>query len=230
MRAIILLLFFISGSVLSQEINQFDAQGKRHGKWKKFFKGTKKVRYSGQFEHGKEVGVFKFYHKEPKGKHPSLIKTFTLDSNIAEVKYYTSTGTLISEGQLKEKARIGKWIVYHKNSTVISEVEFYKDGKLDGKRTSYYKDGMVLQVEHYENGVLHGKKQIFDHDANLIKELNYTNGVIDGYFTEYRSGKETLVGKYQMGKPRGIWKYYKKGKLVETKDYTKTNNPKYKKK
>ena len=65
MRAIILLLFFISGSVLGQEINQFDAQGKRHGKWKKFFKGTKKVRYSGQFEHGKEVGVFKFYHKEP---------------------------------------------------------------------------------------------------------------------------------------------------------------------
>ena len=230
MRALLLLFIFVFGTGFSQEINQFDKEGKRHGKWKKFFKGTKKIRYEGQFEHGKEVGVFKFYHKEPKGNHPSLIKTFKINSDVADVKYYTSTGVLISKGQLKEKGRVGKWTVYHKDSKIIAEVEFYENGKLQGEKTSYYKDGKVLQVENYNNGQLNGKKQIFDHEGRLIKDLNYTNGKIDGYFAEYEDGKKILTGKYQMGKPRGVWKYYKNGKLLETKDYTKTNNPKYKKK
>ncbi|MFD0965042.1 toxin-antitoxin system YwqK family antitoxin [Pseudofulvibacter geojedonensis] len=226
---IVLICLLIVGFVSAQEYNQFDKQGERHGKWRKFFPGTEKVRYTGQFEHGKEVGVFKFYHKEAKAKHPSLIKTFQPNSDLAEVKYYTSTGVLLNEGFLNGKIRVGEWKFYHKNSKEISEIEFYEKGRLNGKKTSYYKNGKILQVENYTNGKLNGKKQMFTNEGVLVKDMNYVNGRIDGYFTEYRAGKKILEGKYAMGKPRGVWKYYKDGKLIETKDYTKSNNPKKKK-
>ena len=60
----------------------------------------------------------------------------------------------------------------------------------------------------------------------MVKDVNYTNGVLDGYFVYYEyNGQKKKEGKYQMGKPRGVWKIYKNGKLSETKDYTLSNNP-----
>lgn len=222
---------FIGAQVFAQEFNQLDAQGKRHGKWQKYFEGTKKLRYQGQFEHGKEIGTFKFYHLKAKGKHPSCIKEFSKDSNISQVKYYTSTGVLLSEGQMKGKKRFGKWISYHKNSSVIMDEELYENGTLNGIKTTYYKDGKVLSRETYLNGVLNGKNQLFAENGQLVKDLNYTNGKLNGPFKHYeKQGKVKLDGKYEMGKPRGVWKYYEGGKLVNSKDYTKSNNPIKKKK
>ncbi|GAA4239505.1 hypothetical protein GCM10022291_34080 [Postechiella marina] len=49
-----IVLFLVSiCSVSAQNINQFDAQGKRHGVWKKNFENTKVLRYEGTFNHGK---------------------------------------------------------------------------------------------------------------------------------------------------------------------------------
>ena len=108
MQKIILLitLFFIS-NVSGQDLNSFDEDGKRHGKWMKYYAGTKNLRYKGQFNHGKEIGVFEFFHKEPKGKHPSCIKVFSPKSDIILVKYYTSKGIFLSEGNMNGKNRIG---------------------------------------------------------------------------------------------------------------------------
>ena len=55
------ILFFITSFGYSQSVNQFDADGKRHGIWKKNFDKTNVLRYEGEFFHGKEIGVFKFY-------------------------------------------------------------------------------------------------------------------------------------------------------------------------
>ena len=44
-RQLILLLFFVSAIGWAQDINQFDADGNRHGVWKKNFDGTQQPRY-----------------------------------------------------------------------------------------------------------------------------------------------------------------------------------------
>ena len=69
--------FILFGSSLcaQESINQMDANGKRHGVWKKTFPGSQQLRYEGTFDHGKEVGVFKFYCEEC-GKQPSVVSTF----------------------------------------------------------------------------------------------------------------------------------------------------------
>ena len=68
--------------MLGQEFNQFDSNGKRHGKWKKNFEGTEVLRYEGQFEHGKEVGVFKFYQNLENKAVLAATRTFKKDSDI----------------------------------------------------------------------------------------------------------------------------------------------------
>ena len=64
MKFLVLLVFgsFLSLTTLvAQGVNQVDANGERDGLWQKFYEGTSQLRYEGTFQHGKEVGTFKFY-------------------------------------------------------------------------------------------------------------------------------------------------------------------------
>jgi len=51
---VLLLSALTSSSLLAQGINQKDAQGLRHGTWSKTYEGTKQLRYTGTFNHGKD--------------------------------------------------------------------------------------------------------------------------------------------------------------------------------
>ena len=100
MRHIILLIFFTSLGILSaQDINQFDDNGKRHGVWKKNFKGTQLLRYQGKFLHGKEVGKFMFYKLIKKKSLLTAIKQFNDTDNSAYVKFLASNRNVIWEGK-----------------------------------------------------------------------------------------------------------------------------------
>lgn len=225
-RLLLLLSIFFIANVSAQEINQLDENGKRHGRWEKKYEGTNNLRYQGQFNHGKEVGAFKFYHKEPKGPHPSCIKEFAIDSDTITVKYYSSKGVFLSEGQTKGKLRVGVWKSYERNTGVLVEEENYVAGKLEGIKTSYYNDGKILQTQMFKNDVLHGKKIMYAPNGKISSEYNFVNGKSHGYFVEYdENGKKKFTGKYTMNKPRGIWKYYTDGKLTKSTDYTLSNNP-----
>jgi len=218
-------------NVFGQDLNSFDENEKRHGKWMKYYDGTTNLRYKGQFKHGKEVGVFEFFHKQPKGKHPSCIKTFSLDSDIVNVKYYTSTGVFLSEGNMKGKKRIGVWSSYERNTGVLIEKEEYENGMLNGTKTSFYEDGKIIQTQEFKNDLAHGKKLMYTPNGKLTSEYVFFNGKSNGLFAEYdKQGRKSLTGKYKMNKPQGIWKYYENGKLIKKKDYTLSNNPLKKKK
>ncbi|MGB1269234.1 MAG: toxin-antitoxin system YwqK family antitoxin [Flavobacteriaceae bacterium] len=229
----ILVLFSISlvTNMFAQNINQFDENGKRHGRWEKKYEGTDKLRYQGQFNHGKEQGVFKFYHKEAKGVHPSCIKQFDVASDTVIVKYYSSKGIFLSEGKMKGKFRIGKWKSYERNTGALVDVENYVHGKLEGVKTSYYNDGKVLQTQEFKNDLLHGKKIMYAPNGKVSSEYAFVKGKSHGYFVEYdEEGNKKMTGKYEMNKPRGLWKYYTNGKLTKSVDYTLSNNPKKRKK
>lgn len=224
---LVIIVLLVSTLVSGQTLNAFDADGKRHGIWKKYFEGTTVLRYQGEFNHGKEIGVFKFYHKNAKGNHPSCVKSFQNNSNVALVQYYTSTGTLLSEGKMKGKHRIGEWHSYERKTGVLIETEPYINGQLHGTKIAYYKDGKILQTQAFEKGLAHGKKIMYAPNKTIVSEYTFAYGKSHGYFVEYDSnGKKTITGKYSSNKPQGVWHYYKDGKLVSTKDYTLSANPK----
>lgn len=220
-----LLLFFIliPITLLAQnaEINQLDANGKRHGKWAKTFEGTNQIRYEGEFNHGKETGTFKFY-KKGNEDHPHATKTYTPNSNIVEAKFFTNKGKLLTQGQFVDKKREGEWIYYHKGKDVIMMKENYKNNKLNGLKSIYYENGKLAETQEYANGVMHGENLIYGANGNLLQYYNYNKGTLHGLTKIYNpKGVITQEGNYKDGLKDGIWKYYEDGKVTKTEKFPK---------
>ena len=154
-------ILFIQQTILSQEnTNQFDANGKRHGVWKKYYPTTKQLRYEGQFNHGVETGVFKFYCQDCKDQ-PMAVKRFSSEGNVASVQYFTIKGKLVSEGEMEGKNRVGEWVYYQEKSKDVMTREQYTNGKLDGVKTTYYPNGEKTEETHYKNGLKQGENMYY---------------------------------------------------------------------
>ncbi len=225
-------LALYSSLVFGQEANQFDANGKRHGVWKKYFKDTKVLRYEGQFEHGTEIGEFRFY-KNIKGKAVlSATRTFGENYPMAYVKFYASTGKVISEGKMLGKIYIGTWKYYQKNSDKLLTLENFNDkGELDGERIVYYENGQIAEQKFFKNGVQEGKATNYSLRGVVLKSYIYENGELHGPSKYYNPKGELIAeGSYRRGKKHGIWNYYEDGKLVNTKNFTVEGKYKPKKK
>ncbi len=226
----LIILFLISTSISAQDINQFDANGKRHGIWKKTFEGTKQVRYQGEFSHGKETGLFKFYKLIKKESVLTATKQFNENDNTAHVKFLSSRGKVISEGKMNGKLHVGEWMYYHNNSNKIMTRETYdNEGRLQGKRIVYYENGQLAEEVNYEEGSIEGVSKWYSLKGTVLKEFVYENNELHGIAKNYNGKGEILTeGSYKRGKKTGVWKYYEEGKLVKQKDFTYI--PKYKNK
>ena len=225
----ILTLTLILTNVSAQTVNQLDDKGERHGYWKKNFDNTDQPKYEGTFEHGKEVGTFKFY-KLVEGKSKlSATREFLPDSDKINVKFFSSKGKLISEGMMNDKLFIGKWIYYHNKNDGILMTENYNDkGVLEGEKLVYYENGQMAEKSVYVNGEIDGISTWYSENGKVLKEFTYKNGLLHGMAKYYdKDGVMLAEGVYKNDKKHGIWKYYENGKLSEEKDYTiYSKNPK----
>lgn len=208
------------GNIAAQENNQVDEDGKRHGAWRKTFEeDPSQVRYEGAFEHGKEIGMFKFYQLG--FENPVATKLFSVDSDIAELKYYSQEGNVISEGQMKGDKRIGLWKYYHKNSEKIMMTENYESGILNGSQLTYFPNGNLAEKVILKDGKPEGEKFIYSENGIVLKHLNYKNGELHGPAKFYNGKAELLIdGQYKNDKHYGIWKYYENGTLKEEKNFS----------
>lgn len=208
------------GSLTAQEINQFDQNSKRDGIWRKYFEeDTTQIRYEGTFEHGNEIGLFKFYQLGE--ENPVATKLFSAGSDIAELKYYSQDGDVISEGKMRGETRIGEWKYYHENSDKLMMTENYEDGILSGPQLTYFPNGKLTEKAIFKNGELEGEKFIYAENGVVLKHLNYKNGELHGPAKFYNGKGELLIeGQYKHDKHDGIWKYYEKGSIKEEKNFS----------
>ena len=218
---VIFLLGLCFGYVSAQEINQTDADGERHGIWKKNFEGTDQPRYEGQFEHGKEIGLFKYYQLIGRKSKLAATRSFNKDGT-AIVKFYTVAGKVISEGKMRGKTYIGQWTYYHKNSDVVMTVENYDDdGLLHGLRVVHYDTQQKAEEVNYVNGLREGQETHYALNGNVVKIYNYVNDQLHGPTQHFDDQKNLILeGQYKNDKKVGIWKYYSNGKLLREKNWS----------
>lgn len=214
---VVLFVLFAGGRIRAQTAyNQFDKNGKRHGLWKKYYDNNR-IRYKGTFEHGKEVGTFKYYSAAT-SEFPIIIKTFHKDSDLADVKFYTEAGVLESEGQMRGKKRVGKWLYYHTDGKSVMSEENYADGKLHGSYKTFYKDGSPTEIAEYKNGKLDGNYKKYAIKGHLIYDFNYKNGKLNGKAAYYsrKTGDLIKKGQFKDDQRVGTWENYVDGELVST--------------
>ncbi|TGV00815.1 toxin-antitoxin system YwqK family antitoxin [Flavivirga rizhaonensis] len=225
-----LIVLFVFNFGFSQNINQFDEYGKRHGIWKKTFKNTNVLRYEGEFLHGKEIGVFKFYKNIRKKPVLTATRTFNENDNKTYVKFFATRGKVISEGTMDGKLYTGEWKYYQKNSDKLLTLEHYNDkGNLDGERFVYYPNGQIAEKQNYVDGKLDGVSTWYSTNNVVLKTYVYVDGELHGESKFYNSKGELIAeGRYKHEKKHGIWKYYENGKLKDEKNFSPEG--KYKKK
>jgi antitoxin component YwqK of YwqJK toxin-antitoxin module len=226
------LLVLLPTVIMAQSINQLDENGKRHGVWKKNFEKTDIIRYEGEFNHGKEIGLFKFYKNINKEAVLTATKQFNEKDNIAEVTFYASNGKVISKGLMDRKNYIGEWTYYHKDSKQVMTLEHYNNqGQLEGESLVYYNSGKLAEKRFYKDNVLQGKATWFDETGKIMKEYHYEKGLLHGEAKFYNpTGTIEIEGQYKNDRKDGVWKYYKDGELSEEKDFTRYSKNPYLKK
>lgn len=213
---VFLVAFVGFGNGIAQEkTNQFNQKGERIGNWVKYYDNGN-IRYQGQFENGKEVGVFKFYSMVS-SEFPIIIKTFSKENSIAKVQFYSVLGVLESEGEMDGENRVGKWIFYYADGKTIVSEENYENGLLNGLSKSFYKTGKVTELLLYKDGKLDGNIKRFSDEGILLDDLIYVNGKLNGVAKYYdTNGNLTLTGTYENDEKVGDWQYFDNGEQVNT--------------
>jgi len=218
LKRLFFLLLLLQTLLLSGQtsINQFDENGERHGLWRKYYNNNR-VRYTGTFDHGKEIGVFKFYSAS-NSDNPVIIKEYNENSDLADVRFYTPSGVLESEGKMRGKEREGKWLYYHEDGKSIMSEENYANGKLDGEYKTFYPTGEPTEIAYYKNGLLHGNYKKYSIKGFLYQDFNYAEGKLNGMAVYYsrKSGDLIKKGPFKDDQRVGTWENYVDGELVST--------------
>lgn len=211
-----LLLFFLSGTIVfAQEINKLDENGKKHGLWKGVHEESKRPRYEGTFEHGKEVGIFKFFDDTKAG---TIIATreFNPKDNSCYTIFYNQKKNKVSEGKVVNKQFEGEWKYYYEDLPLVMTLEYYKNGKLNGVRKVFYKSGELAEETNYKDGIKDGVSKIYLENGIVVEESFYKNGEYEGKAV-FRTPENKIAaeGIFKNGKKVGVWKILEKGKLKE---------------
>jgi len=219
MKKVYLFILFTSlvfSAFAQDKINQYDANGKRDGIWKKYYSNNR-VRYVGAFNHGKEIGVFKYYAAS-NSDFPITVRKYNKNGKMADVQFFTTSGVLESEGKMIVKKREGKWLFYHPDGKSIMSEENYKSGKLDGVYKTFYPTGEPTEISAYENGLQDGNYKKYSIKGFLYQDFNYAHGKLNGMaiFYSRKTGDLIKKGPFKDDLRVGTWENYVDGELVST--------------
>lgn len=205
-------------------INRIDDAGKKQGTWiKKYDNGQ--VRYAGQFEDDVPVGTF-FYYNELGSKSSEVTH---LDATKSHAKFFHLNSAVMGEGDYKNQRKEGEWRFYDDQS-VLSSVEFYKDGKIHGTVKVYYLNGNLAAEFEYVDGLKNGPFKEYFQEGGVKIEGTYRDNSFDSAYVQYHSpGAVMLKGEYRSAVKQGLWvryaengavmvqQVYERGKIVKEK-------------
>ena len=205
-------VFFIQAQT---NFNKLDEKGNKHGLWKGFYEESKRPRYEGSFDHGKEVGVFNFFD-DTKAKAVIATREFNTKDNSAYTIFYDQEKNKVSEGNVVNKAFEGIWKYYHQASKSLMATENYRNGKLEGKRTVFYPDGKIAEEMNYKNNLKEGSYKKFTEKGIKLEESVFKNNEYNGLaiFND-AGGNIASKGQFVNGKKSGMWQFYENGKLLK---------------
>lgn len=211
---VLLSLLFFSTLSAQEKFNQKDAQGRKHGTWKKYHDNGE-LRYVGSFDHGTAVDTFFFYFENG---GLMAMNVFRGKSGVAYSKQYGDEEKLAAEGKYVNQKKDSVWTFYDMDGNLLSR-EPYEDNKRHGKSVTYFENGKVAEETTYKEGVKHGPWRQFFESGKPKSKGEYVKGSLQGEVFYYSlQGKIRMKGNYQKGKMHGNWYYFDDYGEVEKKE------------
>jgi antitoxin component YwqK of YwqJK toxin-antitoxin module len=207
------IFLFLTTMAFAQDFNKLDEKGLKQGTWKGIYEESKRPRYQGTFEHGKEIGLFKFFDDTKAG---TIIATreFNAKDNSCYTTFFNQKSNKVSEGKVVNKKFDGEWKYYHENLPIIMTTEFYANGKLNGVRKVFYRNGNIAEETTYVNDVKEGNYKKYTENGVILEETIYKKGEYDGQAI-FRGADNQISGQglFKNGKKVGMWKILEEDKL-----------------
>jgi len=214
---ILALLIAIGSTLVAQSVNQVNENGKKEGKYIKYFDNNK-MKYEGQFRNDIPYGLFKHYYKT--GQLKAEVR-FSDDGIIARNTSYYKNGKVMAQGKYINQKKDSIWNYYLDEDTLtLISYETYKKGVLNGESVTYYPEsGEIAEVIEYKDGKKHGKLIKYFPDGVLMTKSYYENGQPHGDFIHnHPDGKIQIRGKYHKGVQSGNWEYYNEDGIRVTEE------------
>lgn len=195
-----------------------DAQGKKQGFWKEYFKEGG-LRSEGTYTDGIRTGAWVFYfpngNKEQtgnytnKGKEHGLWTWYYVDGTLRRQENYTNglkngdmveyaeDGSEIAKGTFVDNEEDGFWI-YTENG--YRQEGNYVYGERDGEWKHFYPDQTLSYIGKYIDGYPDGKHTAFNPDGSLKEDGAYIMGIRHGTWKYYdESGILLIIIDYKNG-------------------------------
>ncbi|MEM7184259.1 MAG: LIC20035 family adhesin [Spirochaetota bacterium] len=198
-------------------------RGKREGEWLQYYE-TGEILYRIPYQNGEKNGVQKKYKEDG-----TIFQQATYKNGKRHGKYWRNSrkGYLAEEGVYQEDKKDGLWTEYHGPGKLKSKIN-YLAGKRHGKTTTYHENGQKANSGSFAKGLLKGHWSYFydngrlerDGDFKIVGAKAKRTGLWKKY---YRTGDLFSIGEMRLSKPKGVWTFYGKGKVVRARGLMANN-------
>ncbi|MDX5448464.1 MAG: tetratricopeptide repeat protein [Bacteroidota bacterium] len=188
--------------------------GKIEGEAKWYFPDGK-LSAKAMFVDGSRNGDYENYHQNGELRYKLNYVNGEIDGPYVE---YASNGTKISEGTMKEGAKVGKWTYWQADGTLKETAEFDESGKETGFYVEYDRMGRINSEMEYRKGEFIGYKY-FDEDGKVILEERDRKGRFK--FTGYHTNRaKAAEGEFEDSERIGEWTFFNEyGNPVSIENY-----------
>lgn len=196
-----------------EEVNRFDDQGRKTGKWMTFWP-NERVRLEGPYERGLKEGVFKYFSRNGDLERTETYKRGELVEDAPEAVALDLRKTFHANGQVE---RSGPW---RENEPMGTHRFFDEEGHLVEVRV--FREGMLNASGMLDSlGRRTGEWVMYWPDGSRKAVGGYLEGKRDGDWVYYRlDGTVEQEGVFQRGDWNGRWKWYHlNGKLHRDERY-----------
>jgi antitoxin component YwqK of YwqJK toxin-antitoxin module len=213
----ILTAFVFQATLSAQVVNQYDKEGRQHGKWVKYHAGTEVIRYTGQFENGIPTGEFKYYYATGKLR---TIATYEKNGTVCYTVSYFGNGNKHAEGNYINKLKDGKWLFYDGYNNIIA-IDYYLKDKKQGVCTTFLQTGEKIEEITFNNDIPNGRWVRYYKNGKMQFEGSLENDNWQGSFVFYNlDGSKIASGKYEQNLRIGDWIFYdEEGKMIKVVTY-----------
>jgi antitoxin component YwqK of YwqJK toxin-antitoxin module len=131
------------------------------------------------------------------------------------------SGEFTSTGIYLDGLKDGTWETYY-SGNMISKLETFAAGQMDGIQIQFDKKGKVTGIEHYTKNKLDGLALTYSpYSSQVLKEQRFRDGMLDGlYRSYYDNGKIQEEAFYLHNQKNGPSKWFsREGRLIAIYNY-----------
>jgi len=203
-----------------EEVNRFDDQGRKTGKWMTFWSNGR-IREEGPWERGLKEGVFKRFSRQgdlesTETWHRGELVEDAPEAVVLDVrKTFHANGEVSRSGPWREDTPMGTHRFFDEMGHLV-EVKVFRDGVLTatgmldslGRRTGpwteFWPEGELKASGPYAEGLRDGEWQFFARDGRLEQEGGYRAGQWHGRWIWYHpDGAKHRDERYRKGREDG---------------------------